>query len=240
MSTKMSIFLIFLTFISASCEQKEKVILDCDKSFVSFIDTNNHWTEEGIIYDSITYTQDQNGQWVYGDILSYKYCNDIYLSIDTSIDSKPYIIVRLEETKTLIQNDFDFTVEDTIFLNKIYGFVREDHCEKKVYFLEPKTHIEYQLYDFNMQIGDTLKSYLYRNINEPITLYAKDSMIIGNQCYPVWILVEHFGNWSRVASAIIEGVGGTDGLIDFGEKNKYIDGRFFNEIEIYYPMNYCQ
>jgi hypothetical protein len=122
MKKKMSISLIFLAVISATCEQKEKVILDCDKSFVSFIDTNNHWTDDGKIYDSISYTWDYYGNWVYGDILLYKYSKDIYLSRDTSIDSKLYKIIRLEETKTLMQNDFDFTVEDTIFINKIYGF----------------------------------------------------------------------------------------------------------------------
>jgi hypothetical protein len=84
------------------------------------------------------------------------------------------------------------------------GAIRQDVAARKVFIMPPTKRVEELLYDFNLQIGDSVKGYIYyHDIVEDI-----DSVLVGNSFRKRW----------RINSAynvdIIEGIGSTYGLLE--------------------------
>jgi hypothetical protein len=120
---------------------------------------------------------------------------------------RPYCFIGSPGT-----NDYSITFSgDTIINNKIYhklitpyvysstiglcyniaagykGAIRQDTTLKKVFYCAPTTQIEKLLYDFNMQVGDTVKGFL-NSINLPTidTVINIDSVLVGNNYRKRW------------------------------------------------------
>ena len=95
------------------------------------------------------------------------------------------------------------------------GAFRNDHANKKVYIVPEADSIEQLLYDFNMQVGDTLFGYL--SVCSPFsmcdTVISIDSVLVGNAYRKRW----HINSGYHVY--FIEGMGSTYGLLKFVPTN---------------------
>jgi len=87
------------------------------------------------------------------------------------------------------------------------GAFRQDIAGRKVYFVPPTLSTEQLLFDFTMEIGDTVKGYLAAFNSPADTVVETDSVLIGadyrkrwltNPCYDIYL---------------IEGIGSTFGLL---------------------------
>lgn len=134
---------------------------------------------------------------------------------------------------TLGQNDYYYSVimsGDTVINSKVYhqlavfyvspgtcasslggyqGSVREDTSDRKVFFIPPGSSTEELLYDFNMQVGDTVRGYLtpYVSTSYRDYVHSIDSVLVGNFYRKRW----HLNNSYQID--LIEGVGLTYGLV---------------------------
>lgn len=89
------------------------------------------------------------------------------------------------------------------------GAIREDVGEKKVYFIHPTDSTEKLLYDFNMQVGDTVQGYIQTlGLDANDVVISIDSVLIGSTYRKRW----HINNCYNIY--FIEGIGSTYGLIE--------------------------
>jgi hypothetical protein len=87
------------------------------------------------------------------------------------------------------------------------GAIRQDTVARKIFFVPPSDSAEQLLYDFNMQVGDTIQGYLdYFGL--PAIIQSIDSILIGNSFRKRW-------NLSCYGIQVIEGIGNTYGLIEY-------------------------
>lgn len=144
--------------------------------------------------------------WAYNDpfVCNVTYYYSYYWGGDTIIDSNNY--------KKLMSSGWTFT-GDIICENPpnpIIGYVgaiREDTVANKVFFRPTWGFpVDTLLYDYNLNVGDTIKGYLPSFNN--ITVDSIDSVLIGNTYHRRWILD------NQEEGAIIEGIGSTYGLIE--------------------------
>ena len=92
------------------------------------------------------------------------------------------------------------------------GSVRQDTALRTVYFVPPNDSIEWLLYDFSLEVGDTLKGYLVEGSPIPYIVQVVDSELIDNTYRKIW---GGLGN----PIYIIEGIGAIfNGLIE-----KFVD-----------------
>ena len=89
------------------------------------------------------------------------------------------------------------------------GAYREDKANKKVFFVPPFSSSEQLLYDFNMQVGDTVKGY-FQNPSIPSVdiVQAMDSVLVAAKYHKRWKINSCYTIY------FIEGVGSTYGLIN--------------------------
>jgi len=84
------------------------------------------------------------------------------------------------------------------------GAFRQDTLNRKVYFVSPSSNTELLLYDFNLQIGDTIiRPYGYA-VDVVIDI---DSVLVGSNYRKRWKINQGYNIY------IIEGIGSTYGLI---------------------------
>jgi len=189
MKTKFFIFSVFiLTSFAAKAQQ-----------YIPFPDSNAVW---GIEYGCFDVTQCPNG-----DIVRWQY----YISKDTVIGPHNYIKINSRITSPSTTGCCALGMPYlTCFL------LRSDTLSRKVYLLECDSTNEKLLYNFSMNIGDTLKGFLSLQDQGLIhTLYSIDSVLINgnyrkmyhfelNQIPPTLCDIDY----------IIEGIGGIAGLIE--------------------------
>lgn len=145
--------------------------------------------------------------WAYNDpfICNVTYYYSYYWGGDTIIGSNNY--------KKLMSSGWTFT-GDIICENPpnpmigYVGAIREDTVANKVFF-QPTwgSPTDTLLYDYNLNVGDTIKGYLPSFNN--ITVDSIDSVLIGTTYHRRWILD------NQEEGAIIEGIGSTYGLIEY-------------------------
>jgi hypothetical protein len=87
------------------------------------------------------------------------------------------------------------------------GAIRQDIFNKKVFYLPPAQLTEQLLYDFTMEVGDTVKGYLQFLSSSPDTVLVIDSVLIGNNYHKRWLINPCYEIY------LIEGVGSTFGLL---------------------------
>jgi hypothetical protein len=88
------------------------------------------------------------------------------------------------------------------------GAFREEIINKKVFFVPPYDSLETLLYDFNLQVGDTVKGYIEEIAVQKDTVVAIDSILIGSDYRKRWKINQDFNIF------FIEGIGSTFGLIE--------------------------
>lgn len=92
------------------------------------------------------------------------------------------------------------------------GSIREDN-NKHIYLRLPNSNSDTLIYDFNLSVGDTVKSYLNYNCIDPITVISIDSILIQTTYRKRLNL---YGITCGVMDvSIIEGIGSTRGLLDY-------------------------
>lgn len=88
------------------------------------------------------------------------------------------------------------------------GAIRQDTTLRAVYIVPPGDSIEQILYDFNLQVGDTVRGYLQRGLSVNETVVSIDSIIVGGNYRKRWLINPMYQLY------LIEGVGWMDGLIE--------------------------
>ncbi len=88
------------------------------------------------------------------------------------------------------------------------GSIRQDTIVKKVYYIYPNDTSEQLLYDFNLQIGDTIEGIIKSLVPPHDTVISIDSILIGTSYRKRWFINPFYSVY------IIEGIGSTYGLIE--------------------------
>jgi hypothetical protein len=86
--------------------------------------------------------------------------------------------------------------------------IRQDTLNRKVFIIPPDAMTEELLYDFTMQVGDTVKGYIENYNNQKDIVLTIDSVIVGNNSRKRWKINSGYNIY------FIEGVGSTYGLVE--------------------------
>ncbi len=86
------------------------------------------------------------------------------------------------------------------------GAIRQDTSLKKVFYFPPTDTIEHLLYDFNMQVGDTVRGFLHSYQNDDV-VQSIDSVLVGGNYRKRWNINPGYH------ISLIDGIGSTYGLI---------------------------
>jgi len=88
------------------------------------------------------------------------------------------------------------------------GAIREDTANRKIFFVPPSQNTEQLLYDFTMQVGDTVGGYIESQvIVSPDVVQSIDSVLVGSTYRKRWNTNSYYD------VHFIEGIGSTYGLI---------------------------
>jgi hypothetical protein len=103
-----------------------------------------------------------------------------------------------------------------LFTSGYKGAIRQDTLLKKVFIIPPADTIEQLLYDFSLQVGDSIQGYLeFNHFHNQVV--AIDSILVGGNYRKRWVIgiCPYFN--------LIDGIGSSYGLIGFphcgGEDN---------------------
>lgn len=88
------------------------------------------------------------------------------------------------------------------------GGIRQDTSLRTVYFVPPGDTLEQLLYDFKLNVGDTIRGYLNEFFEECDTIISIDSVLVGSDYRKRW----YTNSWYNVH--IIEGIGSNYGLVE--------------------------
>ncbi len=116
------------------------------------------------------------------------------------------------------------------------GAIREVLPQKKIYFILPSSTVDSLLYDFTLNVGDTIKGYFNPNV-APIVVESIDSILIGTQYRKRWNIPSVCG-WGGATPRVIEGIGSVFGLLELPcgiEKNVRILECFSQNNQTLYP-----
>lgn len=98
------------------------------------------------------------------------------------------------------------------------GSTRSDSTSKKVFFIPPTDSVEQLLYDFNLNIGDTVRGFLQSWANPDDVVISTDSVLVGNNYRKRWFINSYYNIY------VIEGIGSTYGLLQLSPGVALIDG----------------
>jgi hypothetical protein len=121
------------------------------------------------------------------------------------------------------------------------GAIRQDTTNRKVFFIPPSNNAEELLYDFTIQVGDTVRGYTETQAMPPDIVQSIDSVLVGNTYRKRWKINTGYG------INLIEGIGSTFGLIERSpgsvvDVGGYIITCFQQNGSIFYPdtITSCQ
>lgn len=138
------------------------------------------------------------------DTWNHKY--SITFSGDTIINSTKYHKLKIPVEVITSYGQCGMT-GTWIIPGHFVGCVRQDSSTRKVFIIPPTASAEQLLYDFNMNVGDTAKGYLFSfGLSESIK--SIDSVLVGTTYRKRWNINTCYG------VSLIEGVGSTYGLIE--------------------------
>jgi hypothetical protein len=196
------------------------------------------------ISTQITYAQYrplpmQNAEWVnWGGLyllscpactfVNYKY----YTDGDTIINTQTY--VKIKKTEIPAINNVNVYPTYT-------GAIRQDTLNKKIYVILTDSTTERILYDFSLQVGDTLNSVLHDLANDCVgfnveTVSSIDSILINGNYHKIFYIQ---GSCSDMSLGYIEGIGSSYGLIfpnRLDEKESHLSCTKVNG-QTYYPSS---
>ncbi len=213
-------------FISGILILKSILLQAQEYSYVPLPDSNAIWSE---IYFPPWESEES--------ITNYKYA---VFNEDTIIDEKTY-------HKLFILNDTVLNRENAIYM----GAIREDGT-KKVYYrgdhiflvdpLYSPEEEEIQVYDFSVDIGDTIRNAIFTLSEHFLVVSDIDTIIINNTCrkrfhFLLYGIIPHYIKW-------VEGIGNMNGLL-FYSGSVWSDGTdndlvclFQNDTLVYHYSEY--
>ncbi len=178
---------------------------------------------------------DSGAQWNVSLFIRECCCGEwIYLSTgDTIVNGKKYQKLWKKGSTHIYTSDgkCDNTTPLLSKSDEYVGAYWEDTILKKVYFIPKSSTQDTLLFDFNLKVGDTLRTFITANM--PFKVLKLDSALIGSVYRKTWSIE----NPSKDAT-MIEGVGSNFGLLE--ELLRPIEGRSFlnclsDSNEIRYP-----
>jgi hypothetical protein len=89
------------------------------------------------------------------------------------------------------------------------GAIRQDTLNRKVFIIPPAAATEELLYDFTMQVGDTVKGYIENYLNTKDIVENIDTVLVGNNYRKRWKINSGYNIY------FIEGIGSTYGLVEY-------------------------
>ena len=129
----------------------------------------------------------------------------IIISGDTLINAQKYQKLNVSGVQ-IISSSGNWICPNTALGYK--GAVREDSANRKVFFIPKTTNTEQLLYDFNMQVGDTVKGYTAAPPSSPDKVISIDSVMTSLGFRKRWNINTCYG------ISLIEGIGSMYGLIE--------------------------
>lgn len=177
-----------------------------------FPDSNANW--------NFSFNRDQcpfGGAWEY-----YSY----YISGDTSINNEIY-----HKISTPFVSTYNLGYCPQLHFPGYKGAIRQDIPNKKVYFIPPLSSTENLLYDFTMEIGDTVPGFI-TSYSDDIVI-SIDSVFVGDDYRKRWLTNSDYDIY------YIEGIGSTYGLLEYSPGGMfdapyyYLDCFIQNEQTIY-------
>ena len=176
---------------------------------------------------------DSNAKWciLYNDhiipppIWGYTNYWETYYAGDTMISNRDY--------KKIEKTEYDIFCLNTVINQPGYiGALRDDRNQKKVFYIPKGDTVEKLIYDFNLDTGDTLYSYL--NFYQPLVVAFVDSVLIGNEYHKR--IVFRYGE-----AEIIEGIGSITGIVE--ELTAFEGGSslcaLYTDTTLVYPEHPC-
>jgi len=140
------------------------------------------------------------GMCFMGGFLSEDY--SIIISGDTIIENMVY----QKLTSPFVQSNYTGGCTQVNYPG-YKGAFRQDVTNRKVYYVPPSHLTEQLLYDFTMEVGDTVKGYL-ESFNYPLDIVTEiDSVLVGDNYRKRWFINPCYQIY------LIEGIGSTFGLL---------------------------
>lgn len=138
-----------------------------------------------------------------GPIIWYAQHYDYILSEDTIILGQQY--------SKLLKKDYNVECSQIFTGPYYYGGIRNDTMNKKVYYFPYDQNQEFLLYDFDLEIGDTVPQ-TWNNYSYPdLYVDAIDSTYINNSYRKRYIYLEQGYD---IGIGVIEGIGAETGLLE--------------------------
>lgn len=181
----------------------------------------------------------QNAEWIYWggiNLLSCPTCTFVnykyYTDGDTVINTQTYVKIK----KTEIPSINNVNIYPTYT-----GAIRQDTLNKKIYIVLTDSTTERILYDFSLQVGDTVNSVLHDLASDCLgfgveTISLIDSVLINGNYHKVFYIQ---GSCADMSLSYIEGIGSSYGLIfpnRFDQKESHLSCTKVNGLT-YYPSN---
>lgn len=151
----------------------------------------------------------------------YGFRYSLTLEGDTSINDLIYQKLYRPAWEFFTSEWFEGTLEDcddwNIPQTGYVGALRENIEERKVYYIAANEAEEKLLYDFTLDVGDTLEIYFPEySFSEDMnsTIDILDSVLINGQYHRRWIIegpIEYGGDGDII---FVEGIGGMHGLVE--------------------------
>ena len=190
----MRIFLVLLFVIAFHFEVK------C-QNYIPFPDSNSVWQVDWGV---------GGGGWPpgHGSSGSFQY----YTNGDTTIGPFSYTKLEIQGGSTPLWYHFQFW-------NEYVGAYRNDSLENIVYFVPKDSTSEAVLYDFTLQVGDTIEGFLDQSLelvtgeSQTVVINSIDSVQIGLN-YRKRLGFTHLTVNSGWSGYFIEGIGGDIGLLE--------------------------
>ncbi len=135
---------------------------------------------------------------------SYQY--HCFTSSDTIINSKMYVKIMASPVIVSGSNPCFYA----FFPYGYVGALRDDSIANKVFFIFPNQNTDSLLFDYNLNIGDTIKGILRTEYPTTAFVGSIDTVIISNQYHKRWNISQNFA----CPFYIIEGIGSQLGLIE--------------------------
>jgi len=150
---------------------------------------------------------DSNATWnIHALFFTYPPINDYYtilISGDTLINNIEYHKLLIPYIQSARESGIYHTVAG------YNGAIRQDTVNKKVFIIPTDSITEQLLYDFDMQVGDTVKGYIENMLNQKDVVESIDSVLVDNSFRKRWKINSIYNIF------FIEGVGSTYGLIEY-------------------------
>jgi hypothetical protein len=140
------------------------------------------------------------------------YCGILNYTLagDTIVNGIIYHQLNKQEQSFLVNNSWCYPNMPNPFDKGYVGAIRQDVVHRKVYFLAPSSKVDSLLYDFSLNVGDTLRTYIAQVCLSPVIVTSIDSVLIGSNYRKRWTINE---SGCMTMGEIIEGIGSTFGLL---------------------------